>query len=71
MLLNDVFHQLHRLIGFARVVQRERAESSHKRVVRIAGRVQLAERVVEMAHVHVNERSTITRHDVRRRIEPY
>jgi len=71
MLLDNVFHRLRCLIGLARVVQRERTKSSHERVIRIAGRVQLAERLVEMAHVHVYERSTVTRHHVRRRIETY
>src|ERR1041384_7572260 len=61
MRVDHPFHQLCRLIRAASVVQRERTKREHERVVGIAGGVELAERLVKLAHVHVDQRATITR----------
>src|SRR6266545_1478671 len=71
MLSDDILHQLGRGICLPGVVQTKRAKRSHESVISVTGRIELAERFVKLAHVHVNERSTVTRHHVRRRVQTH
>src|SRR5882762_8556357 len=69
MLIKHYLHQIHRGVCLARVIQRQRAKHADEWILWLSRIVELTKNFVEVAHVHMDQSTIVTSHDVRSRIQ--